>query len=86
MNQEYRVLDSYQNEVTSPPGNESVEALGTEGDEINIQREADPYAEAAASYASDGMWDTDEDAEQVAGATMQRRSRARDPQGRWTKA
>lgn len=80
-----RILDSYQNEVALD-GRESVEAISTEAesDDINIQREADPYAEAAVTYASDGMWDTDEAAERVVQPVW--RTRKRDPQGRWTKA
>ena len=82
-----RVLDSYQNEVVLG-GRESVEAISTdtEADDINIQRDADadPYAEAAVTYASDGMWDTDEDAERV--VTPRWRTRMRDAQGRWIKA
>lgn len=80
-----RILDSYQNEVVSS-GRESVEAIGAEPetDDVTIQRDADPYAEAAVTYASDGMWDTDEDAERVVQPLWQ--SRKRDAQGRWTKA
>ncbi|HEY4128696.1 MAG TPA: hypothetical protein VGN70_11655 [Gammaproteobacteria bacterium] len=80
-----RVLDSYQNEVISPPGNESVEAPGTEVDEVNIQRETDPFAEAAVSYANDGIWGTDEEAERIVEAAGQTLGRARDQRGRWTK-
>ena len=81
-----RMLDSYQNEVATP-GRESIEAVAsdTAADDVNIQRDADPYAEAAMSYASDSLCDTNEAAERVVRATTDRRQRARDAQGRWLK-
>jgi hypothetical protein len=89
MYEDDRILDSYQNEVTLPAGNESVEAIAHNDpgvDDVAIQNDTDPYADFAGNDTSDSLWDTDEEAERVAKPVKDRRDRKRDAQGKWIRA
>ena len=67
MSRDHQLLDSYQNPIDGPDGNESVEAISIGRDSVEHISHQDGYMEVATIYAEeDPRWDNDEDAERIA--------------------